>query len=260
MKQLASWTWWKARPRLWFAYCILALTGTLGFFFFRILNWTQVIGKEKFHAARRKNGDRRNVIIASNHLTMFDSFIVGIIAFYPELIFYPSVAPYHLAAKENYFKYGVVRLILFCLRALPVAPGRKDAGVMQHVVSLLPKANVHVFPGGRRSYDPLGADPKHPLKGGLGYVVANAPDPKPIIIPVYIGGVQKIFGGAPGVADTARWFPRLTGIFRRPLVKFGDPVAWQDIIEDNGNTKEAWEKITRRIADSINALAPARAA
>lgn len=250
------WTWCKQRPRLWLAYVILAVTGSLGFIFFRVFNWTQVVGKEKFRAARRRNGDRQNVIIASNHMTMFDSFIVGIIAFYPELIFYPSVAPYHLAAKENYFKFSVVRLILYCLKALPVAPGRKDAGIMQHVVGLLPRANVHVFPGGRRSYEPLGSDPKHPLKGGLGYVVANAPDPKPIIIPVYIGGVQKIFGGAPGVSDTARWFPRVTGIFRRPLVKFGDPVEWQDIIEELGNTKEAWEAITKRIAERINALAP----
>ena len=70
-------------------------------------------------------------------------------------------------------------------------PGRVDAKVMQQVITLLPKANVHVFLGGRRSFEPLGSDPKHPIRGGLGYIVANAPNPKPIIIPVYIGGVEK---------------------------------------------------------------------
>lgn len=139
MKQLVSWSWWKARPRLWFAYVILALTGILGFVFFRILNWTRVEGKEKFKAARRKHGDRRNVIIVSNHVTMFDSFIIGIIAYFAELLFWPSIAPYHLAAKENYFKYWFFRLILGCLNTLPVAPGRVDAKVMQQVITLLPR-------------------------------------------------------------------------------------------------------------------------
>ncbi len=256
MKQLISWTWWKARPRLWLAYVILALTGILGFVFFRVLNWTRVEGKEKFKAARRKNGGRQNVIIVSNHVTMFDSLIIGIIAYFAELLFWPSIAPYHLAAQENYFKYWFFRLILGCLNTLPVAPGRVDAKVMQQVITLLPKANVHVFLGGRRSFEPLGSNPKHPIRGGLGYIVANAPEPKPTIIPVYIGGVEKIFGGKPGVADKARWFPRITGICRRPLVKFGDPVEYQDIIDALGNTKKAWEAISHRAAERINALAP----
>ena len=260
MKDVFHWSWWRARPKLWFSYSLLVIVGWAGFIFFRVLNWTRVRGWGRFQKWRRqRNGrEKRNIIMVSNHLTMFDSFIVGIIAFFPEIIFYPSVAPYNLAAKENYFRNGILRLLMWCLHALPVKSSRVDVEVMQRVVQLLPGANAHIFPGGRRSYAPLGSEPSHPVRGGIGYVLANAPTPKPLVVPVFISGVQKLFGGQPGKSDWRRWFIRPTGFFRRPLVIFGDPVEWQDIIQNLGNTKQAWEAIARRVAEAINRLDPAQ--
>ena len=256
--KFVSGRWWLARPRKWFAYAVLITVSWLGFIFFRLINWTKVEGREKFRSARRRHQERgrQNVIIVSNHLTMYDSFMVGIIAFFPELIFWPSVAPFHLAASENFYKHWFFRLILYCLNALPVKPSRVDLEVMKKILGLLPNSNVHIFPGGRRSFEPLGNEAAHPIRAGIGYILANAPEPKPLVVPVHIGGIEKIFGGAPGQKGTARWFPRLGGILRRPLVKFGDPVKWQDIIESQGNNKEAWQAVAQRIAEAINQLAP----
>jgi len=258
LSKLLAGQWWLQRPKKWFAYTVLCTVSWLGFFYFRVLNWTKVEGKDKFRKLRREfnNSERRNVIIVSNHQTMFDSFVVGIIAYFPEILFWPSVAPYHFAAQENYFKNWLIGLILYCLRALPVKPGRKDIAVMNKVLTLLPKANVHIFPGGRRSYKPLGTDLRRPVRAGVGYILANAPEPKPLVIPVFIGGVEKIFGGLPGTVDRARWFPRLTGVLRRPLVRFGDPVEWHDVIAKKGNSKEVWVAIAKRVADAINQLDP----
>lgn len=262
MKQIFTKRWWAERPKLWLAYLVLITVGWFGFLFIRVLNWPKVEGKAKFKAARKGRTwlDRRNVIIVSNHRTMFDSFVVGIIAYFPEMLFWPSVAPYHLAASENYFTTKFIRFVLACLHALPVAPGRKDAKVMHSVLRLLPEANVHIFPSGRRSFQPLGSEAAHPIRPGIGVILARAPEPKPLVIPVFIGGVEKMFGGSPGVSNLARWFPRFTGVLRRPLIRFGDPVEWNDLIAKHGNTREAWQAIAERIADHINALDPQRAA
>jgi 1-acyl-sn-glycerol-3-phosphate acyltransferase len=261
MKPFFTKLWWQQRPRVWLAYVILCTVSWVGFFFIRILNWPHVEGKATFKAARkgRTCHDRRNVIIVSNHRTMFDSFVIGIIAYFPELLFWPSVAPYHLAASENYFTGWLAKLILSCLKALPVAKGRKDVKIMHDVMRLLPKANVHIFPSGRRSFEPLGSEAEHPMRPGIGLILAQAPDPKPLVIPVFIGGVEKIFGGTPGVSNLSRWFPRVTGVLRRPLVIFGDPITWDDLIAKHGNTRECWQAIAERIAERINALDPKRA-
>jgi len=254
-----SWlNWFKQRPRKWFNYSVLFIVCWIGFFFFRVLNWTKVVGKNKFQTARKKHSckEKRNVIIVSNHRTMFDSFIIGIIAYFPEMIFWPSVAPYHFAAQENYFKYSLLKVILNCLNALPVKPGRKDAEIMRSILRLLPKVNIHIFPGGRRSLKPLNSEPGREVRGGIGFIIANAPEPKPLVIPVWIGGVEKIFGGQPGDTGRARWFPRLSGVLRRPLVIFGDPIDWHPIVQEMGNKKAAWMAIAQLIAESINQLDP----
>lgn len=253
--------WCIHRPKAWLAYVVLCMVSWFGFLFIRVLNWPHVEGKAKFKAARRGRTwhDRRNVIIVSNHLTIFDSFVIGIIAYFPELLFWPSVAPYHLAASENFFANWLARLIFSCLKALPVAEGRKDMKIMHDVLQLLPKANVHIFPSGRRTLQPLGSEADHPIRPGIGVILARAPEPKPLVIPVFIGGVEKMFGGTPGVSNLSMWFPRLTGILRRPLVRFGEPITWDDLVEKHGNTRECWQAIAERIADSINALDPKRA-
>jgi 1-acyl-sn-glycerol-3-phosphate acyltransferase len=258
--KILSWNWWAERPKKWFAYFVLLAVCWLGFLYIRGFNWLKVEGKDKFHKARKKynSDERRNVIIVSNHLTMFDSFVIGIIAYFPEIIFWPSVAPYHLAAEENYHANWFLRLIMYCLRALPVKSSRKDPGVMRKVIRLLPDANVHIFPSGRRSDKPLGSDFKYPIRSGIGFILAKAPEPKPLVIPVFMGGIEKMFGGSPGSKGLNRWFPRFTGIMRRPLIKFGDPIEWLDILEEIGDNKDGWMATAQRVAESINQLNPNR--
>ncbi len=256
--QVCSLAWWRARPRKWLSYIVLCIIGWTGFFFLRIVNWTKIEGKDKFVIARRGHNkrERRNVVIVSNHMTMFDSFIVGIIAYFPEILFWPSVAPLHFAAQENYFKYWLMRLVMSCLNAIPVKSSRRDVVVMHEAVKRLPYTNIHIFPGGRRSQQPLGSVAQHPVRAGVGYIVAHAADPKPLLVPVFLGGAEKLFGGKPGDHSVARWLPRISGVFRRPLVRFGDPIPYQDILDAVGNNKKAWTAIANRAAHAINQLDP----
>jgi len=256
--KIFSWNWWIQRPKKWFAYLVLITVGWLGFLFIRVINLPRVEGKKEFRKLRKKRfgRERRNVILVSNHLTMYDSFVIGITAYFPELIFWPSVAPYHLAAEENYHANWILRLIMYCLRALPVKASRKDVKIMHKVLDLLPEANVHIFPGGRRSFNPLGSDKKYPIRPGIGYILANAPEPKPLVIPIFLGGAERMFGGSPGSKGMSRWFPRFTGVLRRPLIRFGQPIEWADILENKGNNKDGWSAIADRVAEAINQLDP----
>lgn len=47
---------------------------------------------------------QHNMIIVANHLTLLDSVFIGVILFYPLVIFRPSLIPIHLAAVENFFQ------------------------------------------------------------------------------------------------------------------------------------------------------------
>jgi 1-acyl-sn-glycerol-3-phosphate acyltransferase len=209
------------------SYTMLSVVGFGAFVFFRLLNSTKIVGKQNVPL-------RTSVLLVSNHRTMFDSFLVASSAYFPSGLIYPSLPPYHAAAQENYFRWyhlGLFRL----LRCIPVRAGRKDLEAMNAIKEALTNGNAHLFYQGRRSLD------LEESRAGIGYIVYNA---RPIVVPVYVEGIEQVFG--------RKWEVR--SLFRKIRVVYGRSIDFVDLYA-MPNTKETWGHITQRIVQHVKVLA-----
>ncbi len=213
---------------IWVSYVTLVLTGFVCFAFFRFpLNFMRVRGKE--HIPKRG----KKVLFVSNHLSMYDSFLIAVAAFFPSVLTRPSRPPINFAAEENFFTRWYVRVLLRILRTVPVKKGRRDPFLMRKYSNFLEKRNILIFYQGTRSYD------LKQIKTGPGYVIANSEE-ELTVIPVYHEGITRIFSrGGPKTKGIWRWLPR--SLFRRTTVNFGPPITFEDLrgIEDQRARIEA---------------------
>ena len=91
---------------VWLAYVALISAGFVSFVFFRFpFNFTMVRGKKNIP----KKG--KNVLYVSNHLSMYDSFLIAVAAFFPAFLAHPSRQPLNFAAEENYFTRWYLRIL-----------------------------------------------------------------------------------------------------------------------------------------------------
>ncbi|MBI3589433.1 MAG: 1-acyl-sn-glycerol-3-phosphate acyltransferase [Candidatus Liptonbacteria bacterium] len=221
------------RLEIWAEHFTVIAGVAISLFYFRVLNRMRVYGRGNLE------GIERNAIVASNHLSMFDSFAVGIAGFLPVIIVRPGVRPYHLAARENYFGFWLVRLILKAWRAIPVDRGRFNRELIARLLRIVGGGIIHIFPQGTRSYN------LEDMRDGLGYLVAKS-NPSPVVIPAYIEGTDRLFGGQPGKhSGLARWLPRFPGFGRRTTVVFGEPIRF-----DRSSTSKD-EDIRRVVTERI---------
>ena len=230
------------RLKLWLSYFLMVVAGLIAFLYFQVLNWTRIIG--------RKNVPRqgKQTLLVSNHLSMYDSFFVGIAAYWPEFILWPSLPPHHLAAKENFFKNWLTRTIFSLLRAIPVERSKKvNRELVTRVSNTLARANVHIFPQGRRSYDLT------EVKTGVAHFIVTT-HPTPTVIPIYFRGTDRLFGGGPGSKGISRWLPRPPFVGRKTLIVFGSPIDLSDLLLDPKNLN-LYNEITKRIVEAIQDLA-----
>lgn len=231
------------RLRVWASYATLIGVCCFGFIYFRIMNRTRVVGRK--HIPNKS----KHVLLVSNHLSMMDSFVIGVAAYFPSLFTRPSRPPYHLAARENYFRYPLLRLILGLLKVVPVDRGRFGKNLLKQVQKILAEANVHIFYQGTRSYD------LDQAKNGVGFFIARN-NPTPTVIPVYIRGTDRLFGGKPGKhTGLGRYLPKPPWFGRKSLVVFGPPIDFSDLLQNqNSNGPDLYKKITRRIVEVIKNL------
>ena len=228
-----------ARLGIWASYVAMVSTGFVSFLFFRFpFNFTRV--RERKNIPRR--GER--VLFVSNHITMYDSFLIGVAAYFPENILYPSLPFMNFAARENYFRTWFTKTLFALLRAVPVE--RCDhPWLMRKYVDFLKRHNLLIFYQGSRS------DDLSVIKNGPAYAIANSQSPI-TVNPVYHHGIERIFSkGGPKTRGLWRWLPR--SIFRRPIVMFGRPIDFSEcfrIIEP----RERITAINQRIVASIVSL------
>ena len=225
---------------VWISYVALVLTGFAFFVFFRFpLNFMRVRGKDNIPKQGKK------VLFVSNHLSMYDSFLIAVAAFFPSILTRPSRTPVNFAAEENFFNRWYISILMRILRTVPVKKGRSDPFLMRKYAGFLEKRNILIFYQGTRSYD------LKQIKSGPGYVIANAEEPL-TVVPVYHEGITRIFSrGGPKTRGFWRWIPR--SLFRRTTVSFGPPITFDDLmgIEDR---RERIAAINRRITARIEAL------
>jgi 1-acyl-sn-glycerol-3-phosphate acyltransferase len=227
------------RLRIWASYVAMVFAGVVSFLFFRFpFNFARVRGRN--HIPRR--GER--VLFVSNHTTMYDSFLIGVAAYFPENIFYPSLPFMNFAARENFFRTWFSKTLFTLLRTVPVER-RDHAWLMRKYVDFLERNNLLIFYQGTRSGD------LSVIKNGPAYAIAHTQFPISVI-PVYHDGIERIFSkGGPKTRGLWRWLPR--SIFRRPIVMFGQPIDFSECFRIT-ETRERITAINQRIVASMASL------
>jgi 1-acyl-sn-glycerol-3-phosphate acyltransferase len=217
----------------------MVTAGFVCFLFFRFpFNFTRVRG--------RKNIPRRGerVLFVSNHTTMYDSFLIGVAAYFPENIIYPSLPFMNFAARENFFRTWFFRTLLGLLRTVPVER-RDHPWLMRKYVDFLERNNLLIFYQGTRSED------LSVIKNGPAYAITHTRSPI-TVVPVYHQGIERIFSkGGPKTKGLWRWLPR--SIFRRPMVMFGQPIDFSECSRIT-ETRARITAINQRIVASIVSL------
>jgi len=229
----------RRRLRIWASYAAMVLAGLASFLFFRFpLNFTRVRGRSNI--PWRGEG----VLFVSNHITMYDSFLIGVAAYFPEYILYPSLPFMNFAARENYFRTWFSRTLFALLRTVPVER-RDHPWLMRKYTAFLERHNLLIFYQGTRSAD-LTA-----IRNGPAFAIAHTRSPI-TVIPVYHHGIERIFSrGGPKTRGLWRWLPR--SLFRRPVVMFGKPIDFSECFRIT-ETRARITAINRRIVASIAAL------
>src|SRR5437868_9114725 len=79
------------------SYLVTNLTVTVFWVFFFVLNRTTVTG-------RKHVGTERNTLLLSNHQSMLDSFLVGLLAYYALSLLQSRLLPWSSEAGENFIR------------------------------------------------------------------------------------------------------------------------------------------------------------
>ncbi len=218
-------------------YVFLSLSAVISTWLFFIMQRTKVYGKCNMVY-------QTNVVIASNHQTFIDSFLVGASLYFPHMLIHPKVVPWHLAASENFFKTWGYRLMGRFWRAIPVKPGRKDPELLRRLKRELGNKVIHVFPEGRRSR--TGEIGRAQPSVGLWIYYC-----RPIVIPVRIIGMDRV--QPVGYRMLGGQIFAVQRLFQKIAVIVGPPVDLRDLYEKPTNRDTATE-ISQRIIEAIRSL------
>jgi len=210
-------------------YLVTNLSVTIGYLFFRFLNWTTISGG-------RNVPKRPNTLLLSNHQSMIDSFLVGLCAFYPRSLVQPFLIPWNPAAEENFYRTRILAWLADNWKCIPIKKGRKDVGSIHKMAEAMQTSPLTLFPEGTRSRD--GTIGKG--KGGGGLLILET---RPTVVPVCIDGMDRVLPiGA-----------RVPRVFKRVRVRFGEPLDLSEFY-DLGPSRKVAQAIMDRVMDSIRAL------
>lgn len=186
---------------------------TLLYYFFKVFFRYKIIGAENIPTSG-------GVVIASNHISLWDPPIVGA----------GLNRPVNFMAKEELFATGPLRWIITIMKAFPVKRGAADRGAIRHAINLLKNGEIlGLFPEGTRSKTGELGKPE----AGIGMIVLKAGVP---IVPAAIIGTNKVFKDG--------W------ILPQFIIKFGKPI----IITEEKNDRENMENIGKVIMQEISCL------
>lgn len=220
-------------------YLFLMLSALVCVLMFFVLQRAKVYNK-------RRMVYRTNLVIASNHQTFIDSFLVGTALYFPYMLLHPKVVPWHLAASENFFKTWGYRLAGRFWRAIPVKPGRKDPELLRRLKRELGAKVIHVFPeGGRSRTGAIGNG--HP---SVGLWIHHC---RPVVVPVRIIGMDRV--QPVGHRMLRGQIFAVKRLFQNIAVVVGQPVELSDLYSHSPSTETA-RLITERIMEAIRSLEP----
>lgn len=181
----------------------------------RIFFGAKCIGAEKLP----KSG---GVIIAANHIHALDPLFMAIF----------TKRDFHCLAKKELFKNRLFGKLLVSAGMIPVDRARVSRETIDDALSVLGENNVLcIFPQGTRH---KGENPRQTqIKNGVGMFAYHSKMP---VVPVSITAKDMK--------------PRL---FRRTLVRFGDPITYDELGFEKGSVDE-FRKSSEYIFNKICAL------
>jgi len=183
------------------------------YYFFKIVFRYQIIGENNIP----KSG---GVIIASNHISLWDPPVVGA----------GLHRPINFMAKEELFSNPIVKRTITTMKAFPVKRGAADRNAIRYAINLLKNGEIlGLFPEGTRSKTGELGKPEP----GIAMIALKAGVP---IVPAAIIGTNKV--GKDGC------------LLPRFIIKFGKPI----LINPEENNKEAMENLGARIMEEISCL------
>ena len=179
----------------WFSYFIVKI-------FCTIFSPQTVFGREHVPA-------QVGFIIASNHLSNLDPFLIGL----------AMRCRISYMAKDALFQNKILRFILNRVEAFPVRRESSDIRAVRETLRRLKRGlPVVMFPEGTRKTSSGGTE----TQSGLGFLAVKGNVP---VIPVYIGGSDKVL--PPGAKFPKR--NRVTVSFGKPLL-FSKGQSYPEIV------------------------------
>lgn len=210
------------------AYFLTNFTVAVFWVLFRVFNRTTVTGLENID-------DEPNTLLLSNHQSMIDSFLVGLLAYFPRSLWKPHLLPWNPAAEENFYRTPALRWLADNWKCIPIKEGRRDLHALHRMLQVLPAGVMTVFPEGTRTRDgSVGRG-----RPGAGLVILGT---RPRVIPVAIDGMQDVL-------PIGSVVPRF---FKRIRVAYGPPVDYSDLL-DGPRSRETAQAIVDRIVEAIRA-------
>ena len=168
-----------------------------------------------------KNIDRKDgFIIAPNHVTEFD----------PLMIAMASKRLFYYIGKCELFKNPLLAKAIIGLNGFPIKRGIGDMRAINYAVELVRRGEVLcIFPEGTRSKD----GKIHEGKSGVGYIARHA---------------------CADIVPTAIYMENKEKIGSRVVVKFGEPIKYEDMgFTDGGKTSEN-KRVAKRVMEEIICL------
>jgi 1-acyl-sn-glycerol-3-phosphate acyltransferase len=193
---------------------------------FRVFNRTTIIGRENV-------GYDRNILLLSNHQTMIDSFLVGMMCFFPQSLLKPYLVPWNPAAVENYYKNAALAWFSDVHKCIPINEGRRDLKALRRMIKVFPKGVMTLFPEGTRM---RGAE-VGPGRMGAGMIIMSA---RPKVIPVAIDGMEQVL-------PIGSYIPRM---FKHIYVSYGRPFDYSEFL-DRPRNKETFQDLVDQLIKQI---------
>src|SRR5258708_21813953 len=208
------------------SYLLTNLTVTLFWMFFFVLNRTRVVGREHV-------GAERNTLLLSNHQSMLDGFLVGLVAYYPRSLIRPYLLPWNPAAAENFYRTPILAWLADNWKCIWVKPGRHDLHALHRMIQVLPRGVMTLFPEGTRTRD----GSVGPGQAGTGLLILAT---RARVIPVAIEGMREVLPIGFSV-------PR---IFKRISVTYGPPVDYAEFLAQP-RTRETAQELIDLVMEAI---------
>ena len=208
------------------SYLVTNITVSVLWVLFFVLNRTRVRGREHV-------GEERNTLLLCNHQSMLDSFLVGLVAYYPKSWLKPRLIPWNPAAAENFYKTPVLAWLADNWKCIWVREGRRDLHALHRMVEALPAGTMTLFPEGTRTRD----GSVGPGRPGPGLLILAT---RPRVIPVAIDGMNTVL-------PIGRCIPRLG---KRITAVYGPPVDYSDLLH-LPRTRETAQLVIDRVMQAI---------